>query len=68
MVNFINELKVGSKLLVLSKVYEKKDRPFQKQLELLEQQGFSRAIVGDKIQRINEIDFKTVKKVRSFFY
>lgn len=61
-VNFINELKVESKALILSKVYEKKDRPFQKQLELLEQQGFSRAIIGDKIQRINEIDFKTVKK------
>lgn len=66
-VNFINELKSGSKLLVLSKVYEKKDRPFQKQLELLEQQGFSRAIVGDKIQRINEIDFKTVKKTTEVF-
>ncbi len=60
-VNFINEQKPGSKLLVLSKVYEKKDRPYQKQLELLEQQGFSRAIVNDKIQRINEIDPNSFK-------
>ena len=66
-VNFIVELKEGSKALILSKVYEKKDRPFQKQLELLEQQGFSRAIVNDKIQRINEIDYKTVKKNTEVF-
>src|SRR5689334_14967255 len=49
-VNFIAEQKAEMKLLVLSKVYEKKDRPFQKQLDLLSQQGFSRAIVNDKIQ------------------
>jgi excinuclease ABC subunit A len=66
-VNFINELKPESKVLILSKVYEKKDRPFAKQLDLLAQQGFSRAIINDKIQRINEIDFKTVKKTSEVF-
>src|SRR6218665_340739 len=66
-VNFINELKTGSKVLILSKVLEAKDRNFQKQLDLLSQQGFSRAIVNDQVQKIAEIDFKTVKKSASVF-
>jgi excinuclease ABC subunit A len=61
-VNFINELKAGSKVLVLSKVVETKDRNFQKQLDLLSQQGFSRAMINDQVQKIAEIDFKSVKK------
>jgi excinuclease ABC subunit A len=66
-VNFISELKSESKVLVLSKVHEKKDRSTQKQFELLSQQGFSRAIINNKIQKINEVDFKTVKKGAEVF-
>lgn len=66
-VNFITQLKEESKVLILSRVNEMKDRPFQKQLDLLSQQGFSRAIVNDKVQRISEIDFKTVKKTSEVF-
>ncbi len=66
-VNFIAELPVESKVLVLSRVKEQKDRPFQKQLDLLSQQGFSRAIINEQIQKINEIDFKTVKKNAEVF-
>ncbi|MCE3229232.1 MAG: excinuclease subunit [Bacteroidetes bacterium] len=66
-VNFINELKAGSKVLVLSKVIEKKDRNYQKQLDLLSQQGFSRAVTDGKIQRIDEIDFKKLKKNSEVF-
>jgi excinuclease ABC subunit A len=66
-VNFINELKAGSKVLVLSKVLETKDRNFQKQLDLLSQQGFSRAIINDQVQKIAEIDFKSVKKNASVY-
>ncbi|MGZ3900890.1 MAG: excinuclease ABC subunit UvrA [Bacteroidia bacterium] len=61
-VTFITELAPGSKILVLSKVAEQKDRPFQKQLDLLSQQGFSRAVIDGGIQKINEIDFKKVRK------
>ncbi|MDI1353694.1 MAG: excinuclease ABC subunit UvrA [bacterium] len=61
-VNFISGLPKGSKIYVLSKVFEKKDRTFQKQLELLSQQGFSRAVLNDVITKITEIDFKKVKK------
>lgn len=61
-VNFITSLPVGSKVLVLSKVAEKKGRPVQKQLELLEQQGFSRAVIDGKVQKIREMDVKALKK------
>lgn len=61
-VNFIMEFKPETKVMVLSRVLEKKDRPFQKQLDLLSQQGFSRAIINGTIVRIGEIDYKTVKK------
>ncbi|HOZ88525.1 MAG TPA: excinuclease ABC subunit A, partial [Bacteroidia bacterium] len=66
-VNFINDLAAGSKILVLAKVREVKDRSIQKQFELLSQQGFSRAIVNDQVQRIGEIDYKTVKKASDVF-
>ena len=61
-VNFILELKPETKLLVLAKVNEKKDRTLQKQLELLLQQGFSRVVINSTIQKISEVDFKKVKK------
>jgi excinuclease ABC subunit A len=61
-VDFILSKEEGAKILVLSKVFEKKDRPFSKQLDLLSQQGFSRAVINGKIERIGEIDFKSVKK------
>ncbi|MES2678758.1 MAG: excinuclease ABC subunit UvrA [Bacteroidota bacterium] len=66
-VNFINDLATGSKILVLAKVREVKDRSIQKQFELLSQQGFSRAIINDQVQRIGEIDYKTVKKASDVF-
>ncbi len=61
-VNFVLTLKAETKLLVLAEVFEKPDRTFQKQLDLLMQQGFARAIVNQQVQRISEIDFKKIKK------
>lgn len=66
-VNFVTALPAGAKVLILNRVTEKKDRPFQKQLELLSQQGFSRAVIDDKIQKISDIDFKPVKKNSEVF-
>jgi excinuclease ABC subunit A len=66
-VNFVAELKADTKVLILSKVFEAKDRPFQKQLELLSQQGFSRAVINGEIKKISEVDFKTVKKTTEVF-
>ena len=54
-VNFVAALKADSKVLILSKVSEAKDRPYQKQLELLSQQGFSRAVINGEIKKISEI-------------
>jgi excinuclease ABC subunit A len=66
-VNFVAELKAETKVLILSKVFEAKDRPFQKQLELLSQQGFSRAVINGEIKKLSEVDFKTVKKTTEVF-
>lgn len=61
-VNVLNELSVETKVLVLSRLKEKKDRSIPKQLELLEQQGFARAVINGKIIRLSELDPKTIKK------
>lgn len=66
-VNFINQLPEESRVLILSRVSEMKDRTIQKQFELLSQQGFSRAIIQDKIQKIGEVDFKGLKKGGNYF-
>jgi excinuclease ABC subunit A len=66
-VNFINALPAGSKILLVARVNEKKDRSFQKQLDLLSQQGFSRAIVNGRIQKIADVDWKGLKKNSEVF-
>lgn len=66
-VNFIVALKPETKTLILSKVKEVKGRTLQQQLDLLSQQGFSRAVIDGKVFRINEIDFKSVKKNAEVF-
>lgn len=66
-VNFINALKEGSRILLLSKVTEQKDRPYQKQLDLLSQQGFSRAVINGQVFKINEVDQKLLKKNAEVF-
>lgn len=66
-VAFVTKQSSETKILLLSKVYEKKDRPFQKQLDLLSQQGFSRAIIDNKIEKINETDYKKVKKTSEVY-
>lgn len=66
-VNFINQLPEGSKLLIISRVNEMKDRTIEKQFDLLSQQGFSRAIINGQVQKITEVDYKTVKKGADVF-
>lgn len=66
-VNFLTELPAESKVLILSRLSEKKDRSMEKQLELLSQQGFARAVVNGKISRIQEVDFKGLKKNSEVF-
>lgn len=66
-VNFINALPSESRVLLLARVSERKDRSMQKQLELLSQQGFSRAVVNGAITKIGEIDYKKAGKGAEFF-
>src|SRR5687768_2284369 len=61
-VDFIGDLPADTRVLVIARVKEKKDRNFAKQLDLLSQQGFSRAIIDGKVQRIGEVDPKLLKK------
>jgi excinuclease ABC subunit A len=61
-VDFVMDQPVDSKALVTVKLKEKKDRTLAKQLELLNQGGFSRVITSDGIQKITELDLKKIKK------
>jgi excinuclease ABC subunit A len=66
-VNFVKEHKDGTRFLLLSKIIEKKDRNFNKQLDLLAQQGFSRAVIDGKIEKISELGSKKLKKGNEVF-
>ena len=66
-VNYLMALPEGSNVLILSRLSEKKDRTMEKQLDLLAQQGFARAVVNGKISRIQEIDAKSLKKKGEVF-
>ncbi|MFO0356684.1 MAG: excinuclease ABC subunit UvrA [Sphingobacteriaceae bacterium] len=61
-VDFIMEQKPETKALITVKLADKKDRTVTKQLELLNQQGFSRVILNDEIKKISELDLKKIKK------
>ncbi len=66
-VTFITSLKAETKVLLLSKIVEKKDRTFEKQVDLLSQQGFSRIVINNEIKKIAEVDFKSIKKISSLY-
>ena len=61
-VDFVMQQDAESKALVTVNLKELKDRTLSKQLELLNQQGFSRVITKEGIQKIADLDLKKVKK------
>ncbi len=61
-VDFVMSKEAESKVLIIVKLKEKKDRTIAKQLELLNQAGFSRVITDNGIEKITEIDLKKIKK------
>lgn len=61
-VDFIMGQKPEAKALITVKLIDKKDRTVSKQLELLNQQGFSRVILNDEIKKISDLDLKKIKK------
>jgi len=61
-VDFVMEQEADEKALIVVKLKEKKDRTLAKQLELLNQQGFSRVMIGAEVKKIAELDLKKIKK------
>src|SRR5205814_1287402 len=53
-VAYVNALPLHSKILVLAPLKRQGDKSLKKQLELLAQQGFTRVLYQDKIQKIEE--------------
>ena len=60
--DFVKGLAGSSKVLLLAPLYEKKDRTLAKQLDLLSQQGFTRALVDEQTIKIAELNEKSIKK------
>ncbi len=60
--DFVNGLTVGSKLLLLAPLEDMKDRSLAKQLDLLSQQGFTRAVIDESIVKIADLNDKSIKK------
>jgi len=61
-VDFVMGKEAESKALIIVKLKEKKDRTLAKQLELLNQAGFSRVITDNGIEKIAELDLKKIKR------
>ncbi len=60
-VDFISKLPNDTKCLILSKITVPKDRNLKQTLDLLSQQGFSRVVFQNSIQKITEVDVKKIK-------
>lgn len=52
--DYIYSLKDGTRLILLSPLILKNDRPFKKQLEILIQQGFTRIMIDGEISEMSE--------------
>lgn len=61
-VDFIMQLPIDSRVLIAVSLKEKKDRTVSKQLELLNQQGFSRVLLDGAVVKISDIELKKLKK------
>ncbi len=61
-VDFIASQKSGVLVMIAAKLKAKKDKPIIKQIELLNQQGFSRVLIDNKAVRLSEIESKKIKK------
>ncbi|RZS93621.1 excinuclease ABC subunit UvrA [Aquimarina brevivitae] len=51
-IDYIKDVKEGSKLLLLSPIIIEKDRTIEEKLQVLQQQGFARIKLNDKVVRI----------------
>jgi excinuclease ABC subunit A len=60
--DFVMQQPEGAMIMVAVKLKPKKDKTISKQLELLNQQGFSRVLIDEKVVRISDLDVKKLKK------
>jgi excinuclease ABC subunit A len=60
-INFVKGLDEKTKLLLLAPVQVKEYRTFEKTVQLLQQQGFSRIRIKEEVIRIDDLDFKKQK-------
>ncbi len=61
-VDYILLLKEDAKIIIHAPLIVKNDRTQEEQLNILKQQGFSRLLVNDKIEKIDDIIKKTIPK------
>ncbi|MCA0430777.1 MAG: excinuclease ABC subunit UvrA [Bacteroidetes bacterium] len=66
-VNFVNKLNNESKLLVLCKLIDDKNKSISKQVEILSQQGFSRIVCNNEIIKISDLKSNSIKKTDEVF-
>jgi excinuclease ABC subunit A len=66
-VDFVTGLDTDTKCLVLSKIHIPKGRTLKQTLELFSQQGFSRVLINDTIQKIEDVDAKKVKATETVY-
>lgn len=57
-INHVKSLDEKTKLLLLAPVEVKENRTFEKTIQLLQQQGFSRIQIKDEVIRMDDLDFK----------
>lgn len=58
--NFIKSIKEGEKLLLLSPIHLENGRELSDKLKVLNQQGYARIKINDRVQRIDDIDTETI--------
>ncbi len=64
-VDFVLQQADETLIMITVKLKEEKNISLTKQLDLLNQQGFSRVIIDDEIIKINEVDLKKIKKSKN---
>ena len=57
-INFVKQIEEKTKLLLLAPVKVKENRSFEKTIQLLQQQGFSRIKIEDEVFRMDDLNFK----------
>ncbi len=66
-VEYVNGLEEGSKFMVLARIKKHGDKTWQRQLELLSQQGFTRVKQGDMVHKIDEFMLEEITEEEGLY-